>query len=60
VSGVKRIYTNVDKGEPLALYGSSGFLEIAVNAGSALDYLGLRMRDVLGTEVIVRRSGHHV
>ena len=60
VCGVRRIYTSVDKGEPLALYGSSGFLEIAVSAGNALDYLGLRVRDVLGTEIVVKRSERHV
>jgi len=58
VCDVRQIYASVSKGEPVALYGSSGFLEIAINAGSARDYLGLRVRDVLGAEVVVWRSGN--
>jgi S-adenosylmethionine hydrolase len=33
--GVKRTYAEVPPGTPLALFGSSGFLEIAINGGNA-------------------------
>ena len=38
---VRRIYADVAPGEPLALVGSSGLLEIAVRDGSAAAVLGL-------------------
>jgi S-adenosylmethionine hydrolase len=37
----KRVYADVPSREPVALEGSSGFLEIAVNQGSASEELGL-------------------
>ncbi|HEV2126048.1 MAG TPA: SAM-dependent chlorinase/fluorinase, partial [Chloroflexota bacterium] len=51
VSGVdlilRRTYADVAAGEPLALIGSSGFLEIAVRNGNAQEQLGLKQ----GSEV---------
>ncbi len=41
IEGVKRTYADVAAGEPVALFGSSGFLEVAVNGGSAADLLGM-------------------
>lgn len=35
-------YGAVDKGEPVILFGSSGYLEIAVNAGNAADLLSIQ------------------
>ena len=35
-------YGAVATGEPLLLFGSSGFLEIAVNGGNAAELLGIR------------------
>lgn len=35
-------YATVDAGEPLLLFGSSGYLEIAVNTGNAADLLDIR------------------
>lgn len=40
IKGVGRIYSEVPKGHVLALVGSTGFLEIAVNSGRASDRLG--------------------
>ncbi|GIV58991.1 MAG: hypothetical protein KatS3mg043_0080 [Rhodothermaceae bacterium] len=37
-----RTYGEVASGEPLVLFGSSDFLEIAVNAGNAAELLGIR------------------
>jgi S-adenosyl-L-methionine hydrolase (adenosine-forming) len=47
---VRSFYQAVPAGSPVALIGSSGFLEIAVNGGSAEKSLGLRA----GTRVLLR------
>ena len=47
---LRRFYQAVPVKMPVAVLGSSGFLEIAVNSGSAEKLLGLR----LGTRVIAR------
>ncbi len=47
-------YSDAQKGEPLALIGSSNFLEIAINMGSASDYLNKECGH--GTEVIIERT----
>jgi S-adenosylmethionine hydrolase len=44
---VRRTYADVADGEPLALIGSSGLLEIAVRNGNAAHTLGLRVGDRL-------------
>ncbi len=38
-------YSDVDEGERLALFGSSGYLEIAINRGKAASLLGLQITD---------------
>ncbi len=38
-------YTEVNIGQPLAIFGSSGFLEIAVRNGNARDFLSLNIGD---------------
>jgi S-adenosyl-L-methionine hydrolase (adenosine-forming) len=47
---VKLFYAAVPPGRPVVVAGSSGFLEIAVNGGSAARALGLR----IGTRVVVQ------
>ena len=42
---LRRTYGEVGKGEPLALMGSSGLLEIAVREGSAAAALGIKVGD---------------
>lgn len=42
IVGVKRSYVSVRKGKILALFGSSGFLEISVNLRSASKILGIK------------------
>lgn len=42
VRGLARTYGQVAHGEPVALFGSGGHLEIAVNGGSAAELLGIR------------------
>jgi len=41
ITGVKKYYISVKRGELLALFGSSGFLEISVNLGNASKVLGI-------------------
>ena len=38
-------YQSVAKGTPIAVFGSSGFLEIAINGGNAARELGIRVGD---------------
>jgi S-adenosylmethionine hydrolase len=45
--GVGRIYQDVATGQPIALPGSTGFLEICVNSGHAAQVLGLKVGDVV-------------
>jgi len=47
---LRRIYADVDVGEPIAVVGSSGFIEVAVRSGSAAAHFGL----VRGAPVIFR------
>jgi len=53
VLGIRRYYSEVPVGQPIALVGSSGQLEVAVNGGSASQRFG---RDV-GAAVTVTVSG---
>jgi S-adenosylmethionine hydrolase len=46
---IEPFYSAVSRGRPLAVCGSSGFLEIAINGGNAAKTLGLRA----GTQVLV-------
>ena len=48
---LKPLYQAVPTGKPVAVFGSSGFLELAVNGGSAARLLGLNV----GDRVSVRR-----
>jgi S-adenosylmethionine hydrolase len=52
VHGVVATYAEVGRGEPLAVFGSSEHLEVAVREGDAAAALGLRRGDV----VVVRRA----
>jgi S-adenosylmethionine hydrolase len=53
IAGLADSYSAVPEGEPLALFGSSGRLEVAVRNGSARRVLGLQVGDT----VVVRRVG---
>jgi S-adenosyl-L-methionine hydrolase (adenosine-forming) len=45
ISELSKAYKDVDPGEKLALFGASGFLEIAINMGNASSLLGLKLKD---------------
>jgi len=49
------IYSDVEKGEPLALIDSSNFLEIAVNLGRAAEYVGINTGEIVGSAVKIGR-----
>jgi S-adenosylmethionine hydrolase len=53
VCPLKSCYQAVAPKSPLAVVGSSGFVEIAVNGGSAAKLLGLK----IGTRVVLRYGG---
>lgn len=53
IEEVRKTYTEVKKGDLLALIGSSGFLEIAVNLGRASERLGVDSEKLVGTKVTV-------
>ncbi len=42
IADIRATYTSVEKGEPLLLFGSDGYLEVAVNAGHAASLLDIR------------------
>jgi len=50
IEGLSRSYA--DRGGPLALIGSSGFLEIALKGGSATGTLGLKLGDVVSVRAV--------
>ena len=45
IDRIHRTYGQGRRGEPMALFGSGGYLEISVNRGNALELLGLRPGD---------------
>ncbi len=47
LNGIQKTYQDVPPGRPLALFGSTGMLEIAVNRGSAQVALSLRPGDAI-------------
>jgi S-adenosylmethionine hydrolase len=47
ISGLRRTYADEAAGQPVALVGSRGYLEIAVNRGSAQRYFGVRPGDAV-------------
>lgn len=55
---ISSTYNDVPEGQPLALIGSSDLLEIAINMGRAIDYLG--KKNAIGIKVIVRRHSANV
>ena len=56
VTGIRKTYADVRAGEPLAMIGSSGLMEIAVNLGRACDRLDLNFEDIPGTRVEVKKT----
>ena len=45
-------YSDVSKGKPLALIGSFGFLEVAVNQGSAAEMFGAGVGEPVVVEIL--------
>jgi S-adenosylmethionine hydrolase len=53
ITGLSRTYADGDAGQPLALIGSRGYLEIAVNGGSAQHHFGIRAGDGVNLWTVV-------
>jgi S-adenosyl-L-methionine hydrolase (adenosine-forming) len=49
---INRSYTDVDFAEVALLFGSSGFLEIAINGGNASQLLGIKPKDTITVEFL--------
>ena len=52
IIGVQDAYADKSPGDLLALFGSRGFLEIAVREGNAAAYLGARTGDTVTVEIL--------
>jgi len=52
LQGLSQTYADVDQGEPLALIGSTGLLEISINGGNAARQLDLNRHDSVVIERI--------
>ena len=52
INNISKSYLDVPEGEMLALFGSHGFLEIAINKGNAASLLGLSGDDTVRFEFI--------
>lgn len=50
ITSINKSYNDVGAGDVLALFGSHGFLEIAINQGNASSLLGLKMDDLIRVE----------
>ena len=55
IIGIKSAYAQIAPGGLLAIIGSRGFLEIAVNQGSAASFLNAGVGDSLEVEMIKAR-----
>ncbi len=45
IKGISKYYNLVSTGDPVAIFNSSGLLEIAVNSGDAAKLMGMRVND---------------
>jgi len=54
LEGLRTTYGDVAEGEPLMLFGSTGFLEISVNGGDAAELLDIRKGDTV--KLVFQRS----
>jgi hypothetical protein len=50
VTGIRRIYGEAQAGDLMALVGSGGYLEIAINQGNAAQFLNIAS----GTQVVLQ------
>lgn len=50
ITQLSKRYNDVPEGERLALFSSSGFLEIAINRGNASKLLGIKQNDIIRIE----------
>ncbi len=53
IEGLKNTYSDVPEGQELALIGSSGFLELSINSGNALDRAGIKKDKIKDVRIII-------
>jgi S-adenosylmethionine hydrolase len=58
IRGLRKFYQHAREGEPLAIVSSSGFLEIAINGGSAAKTLRLKVGDPVRVQRGTDRAGN--
>jgi S-adenosylmethionine hydrolase len=51
ITSISKSYQDVSEGEMLALFSTSGHLEIAINKGKASSLLGLKMDQSVTVEI---------
>lgn len=51
ISAIHRTYAEVETGEPLALIGSSGYLELSINGGSFVERFGAHIGDPVTVQI---------
>ena len=56
INSISKVYSEVPEGEKLALFSSSGNLEIAMNKGNASRLLGIRESDLIRIEFYDRKT----
>ncbi len=58
IDEISEVYSDVPEGEMLAIFGSTGFLELAMNRGNASRLLGLKVDTAVDVEVITPVDKH--
>ena len=56
ISAIRRFFGDGEEDEPFAIWGSAGFLEIAVNGGSAAEILNVKRGDPVETRTSTQDS----
>jgi len=56
ISKISNSYSDVGVGEIVALFGSTGYLEIAINQGNAASLLGIEVDDVIRVEFSEKKT----
>jgi hypothetical protein len=52
IMGLRRTYAEEETGRPVAVIGSRGYLEIAINHGNAQQYFGVGQGDAIDLRIV--------
>jgi len=58
IDEISEVYSDVPEGEMLAIFGSSGYLELAMNRGNASRLLGIKVDSVIDVEITTPPNKH--